>query len=184
VVPGALTPRIWGRLAFVVLMTAIVQVSVFNQLSLHGAHPDGFLLLAVMLGLLAGPQQGAVLAFAVGLVADLLVQTPFGLSCLTYVLVAFGVGSLASLSGTRAPNGFRVLVGLAGGVVGSLLFDALRLLLDQPGIAPRQMLLVCLVVGSANAILAVPVANTLTWVLRASAARRDLAGVTGGSASR
>jgi rod shape-determining protein MreD len=165
-------------------MTSIVQVGLLNRITVHGAHPDAFLLLALMLGLLAGAQQGAVLAFAVGLVADLLVQTPFGLSSLCYVLLAFGVGSLSSLVGSRAPNGVRVLVGLAGGVVGSLLFDGLRLLLNQQGIPPRQLLVVCLVVGVSNAIGAIPVAITLTWVLRTSAAGREFVGVTGGSAVR
>ena len=74
-----------------------------NEIVVGGAHPDLFLLLAISAGLAAGPQRGAVMAFALGLVADLFVQTPYGLSSLCYVLVAFaiGLGGRASRPGGR-----------------------------------------------------------------------------------
>ncbi len=177
-----MTARTWGRLAFVLLMAAIVQVGILDRMDVHNAHPDVFLILVVMLGVMGGAQRGAVLAFAAGLVADLLVSTPFGLSCLCYVLLAFAAGSFASLWGARLLNGWRVVIGAVGGVVGALLYAGLLALLDQPGVPPGQVLVVCLVVAVSNAILAVPAALTLSWVLRTSVSGRDLAGVVGGSA--
>ena len=53
-----------------------------------------FLTVAVATGLVTGAEGGALMGFAVGMVADLFVQTPLGLSALTFSLVGFTVGSL------------------------------------------------------------------------------------------
>ena len=83
-----MTLRTWARLAVVVLAAVLVQVGLLNQIVIGGAHPDAFLMLAISAGLVAGPQRGAILGFTLGLVADVFVQTPYGLSSLCYVLVA------------------------------------------------------------------------------------------------
>ena len=55
--------------------------------------PDFMMLLAVCAGFVAGPDKGAVVGFAAGLVSDLFLQsTPFGLSALAACLAGFVVG--------------------------------------------------------------------------------------------
>src|ERR1039458_5307813 len=87
----------WGRLAGDNALPVVIQTGLLDQLVIGGAHPDIFVLLAVVAGLAAGPQRGAVAAFSIGLVADLFVRTPFGLSSLCYVLLAFVTGLAAVL---------------------------------------------------------------------------------------
>jgi rod shape-determining protein MreD len=176
--------RAWGRIAFVVVVTVVAQVGLVNGLVIEGAHPDLFLLLAIVAGLTAGPQRGAVIAFFVGLVADLFVLTPFGLSSLVYVFVAFGVGAVASLPGGRAPNSFRLIIAIAGGVAGTLLFAGIGALIGQPQLPSPQLISVLLVVAVSSAVLVIPAASLMSWAVDAGHASRDLAGVPGGSALR
>jgi len=133
---------------------------------------------------MAGPQRGAVIAFVVGLVADLFVVTPFGLSALVYVLVAFGVGAAASLAGGRAPYSFRMVMAAAGGIAGVLLFAGIGVLIGQPQLPSHQLLAVVGVVAIANALLALPAAMLMSWAVSSGPASRELAPSSGGSALR
>jgi rod shape-determining protein MreD len=164
-------------------VTIIVQEAILNGIVLGGAHPDAFLLLAVAAGLTAGPQQGAVIAFAIGIVADLFVLTPFGLSALVYVLVAFSVGAAASLPGGRAPYSFQMLVAFVAGIVGTLLFAGVSALLGQPKLPGHALLSVSAVVAIANVILVIPAVAAMSRAITIGPTR-DLAAVPGGSAAR
>jgi rod shape-determining protein MreD len=176
--------RVWSRLAAVIVVTAIAQVGFVNGLVIEGAHPDLFLLLAVVAGLTAGAQRGAVIAFVVGLVADLFVLTPFGMSSLVYVLVAFGAGAAASLPGGRAPISFRMILAAAGGIAGTLLFSGIGALIGQPHLPRHQLVAVVAVVAISDAILVIPAAAVVSWAVNAGPAARELAPVSGGSALR
>jgi rod shape-determining protein MreD len=177
------TGRAWLRLVVVIVVTAVLQVGVLDGLEVHGAHPDGFLLVAIAAGLVAGPQRGAVIAFVVGLVADLFVLTPFGLSALVDVLVAFGVGSAAALPAGRAPYSFRMVMAFAGGITGTLLFAVISALLGQPKLSSHELVVVVAVVAIANVVLVVPAAAAMSWAVNVGPSR-DLAAVSGGSAVR
>jgi rod shape-determining protein MreD len=135
--------RTWGRLVIVTLAAAVIQVGVLNGIVVDGAHPDLFLLLAISAGLAGGPQRGAVMGFALGLVADLFVQTPYGLSSLCYVLVAFGVGLAAGIPSGRAPLGFQLATALVGGIGGTLLYAGLGTLIGQPSVPHHQLATGC-----------------------------------------
>jgi rod shape-determining protein MreD len=178
------TTKAWSRLAVVIVVTVIAQVGLVDGLVVEGAHPDLFLLLAIVAGLAAGPQRGAVIAFVVGLVADLFVLTPFGLSSLVDVLVAFGVGASASLQRGRAPYSFRVIVAVAGSVAGTLLFSGIGALVGQPHLPRPQLVSVLAVVTITNAILVVPAAAVMAWAVNVGPASRNVAALSGGSAQR
>ena len=168
-----MTLRTWRRLFVIGFAVLILQVGLFQQVSIGGAHPDLFLLLAISAGLLAGPQYGAVVGFLTGLVADLFVVTPFGLSALCYVILAFTIGHTASLPGGRAPYTFRVAATFVASVGGTLLFAGLAILMGQPHIPRSQLLNVILVVSSANAILAIPATSALRWVFSGTSKSRS-----------
>ncbi len=82
----------WARLALVVAAGLILQVSVLDQITVLGAHPDVMILIAAAAGMAAGPQRGAIAGFVAGLAADLVINLPYGLSALTFVLLGFGTG--------------------------------------------------------------------------------------------
>ena len=70
------------RAGLVVLAFALVQQTLMLDLRSGGVHPDIMVLLPILAGLVGGPARGASMGFASGLVADLFLPTPFGLSAL------------------------------------------------------------------------------------------------------
>ena len=65
-----------------------------KSIHIDQVRPDAMLLLTIVSALIAGPERGAVLGFAAGVLVDLTLQTPFGLSALVLCLVGFAVGQL------------------------------------------------------------------------------------------
>jgi rod shape-determining protein MreD len=175
--------RTWGRLAVVALAVVLVQVCVLNQITIGGAHPDALLLLAVSAGLVAGPQRGAVMGFALGLVADVFVQTPYGLSSLCYVLVAFAVGLATGTVTTRPTFGFQAATALLGGVGGTLLFACLGTLIGQPSVPRHQLAVIAVVVAGGCVLFANLAYRLIEWTLAvAPGAHRDAGAFASGSA--
>ena len=68
-----------GRAAAVVLTALVLQASLFARFSFEGARPEVLVLVALMAGFVAGPDDGAVMGFAAVLAFDIVVKTPFGL---------------------------------------------------------------------------------------------------------
>ncbi|HVC24702.1 MAG TPA: rod shape-determining protein MreD [Acidimicrobiales bacterium] len=175
----------WSRLALVALVGLVLQVAVFDQIVVHGAHPDVLVLLAAAAGAVAGSARGATIGFVVGLVADLVLPTPYGLSALAFVLVGFAAGLVRTLPGDRDGRGVQVATCVAGGTAGTLLYAVLGDLLGQPGMLDRQGAVVVLVVTAGAFVLAAPCVGSLRWVM--GAADRTLEGhpmPSGGSATR
>ena len=76
------------------LVALTLQLGVASSITFFGVQADLLLLVAIAAGIAAGPDRGAAIGFAAGLAYDLMLQTPFGLSALTYALIAYLVGSL------------------------------------------------------------------------------------------
>ncbi|MFZ2056387.1 MAG: rod shape-determining protein MreD [Acidimicrobiales bacterium] len=178
-----MTLRTWGRLGLIALVAVFVQVGILNQIVVGGAHGDVFLLLAISAGLVAGPQRGAEMAFALGLVADVFVQTPYGLSSLCYVLVAFAVGLATGAMNRRPTLGFQVAAALLGGVGGTLLFAGLGTLIGQPSVPRHQLVIIVAVVAAGCMLLANLACRLLEWAVAvAPGAHRDAGAFASGSA--
>jgi rod shape-determining protein MreD len=165
--------RVWVRVLLLIVCAAIFQVAVLDNIVIHYAHADVMLLVAIGAGLAGGAQNGAVAAFVTGLVADLFVDTPFGVSALTFVLVAFAVGLAASASGPadRAGEGFRFAAALLGGAGGTLLYAGISYTLDQPLALAGNIVTTVLVVTLGNVIMALPVLAAVRWAFSPPADR-------------
>lgn len=149
------------RMSFLLALALIFQLSVASRIELFGVQGDVMLLVAVAAGLAAGPERGAALGFAAGLCFDLFLQSPFGLSALTYALVAYIAGSLQDsvlratwwipVATAAAASGLGVILyGVFGTVVGE---DLLRL----------SLLRIAVVVGTLNAVAAPVVLRAVRW---------------------
>ncbi|HET7487640.1 MAG TPA: rod shape-determining protein MreD [Acidimicrobiales bacterium] len=152
------------KLGVVYFVALALHQSLFVSLRIGDVHPQVMLLLAVAAGLLAGPEEGALVGFGAGLLADLFVQTPLGLSALTFALVGFVVGSIQSgiihsawwigpVTALVASVAGIVLYGLTGAVVGQAHFVTPRLAVTAAG------------VGVMNALIALPVMRAMSWAL-------------------
>jgi rod shape-determining protein MreD len=155
--PGVLAARV----SFVLVIALVLQVSVVAGLRLFGVQGDLMLLVAISAGLAAGPDRGAAIGFASGLAYDLMLQTPFGLSALTYCVIAFVVGSLQD-SVLRAAWWIPVATAAAGSVVGVILYVVFGTMVgvDFVGVSIPK---VAIVVGLLNAIAASPTIRVVRW---------------------
>jgi rod shape-determining protein MreD len=142
------------RVSFLLVVALTLQVAVAPDLRVFGVQGDLMLLIAVAAGLAAGPEQGAAVAFASGIAYDLLLQTPFGLSALTYALLAFVIGSLQDTV-LRAAWWIPLAIATAGSVVGVILYVVLGTVVGVEflGVSIPK---VALLVGILNAIVAAP----------------------------
>jgi len=178
-----MTVRMWLRLASVLAIAALVQVAILDGIVVAGAHPDLMLTVAIAAGLALGAQRGAVVGFVAGLVADLFLPTPFGLSALSFVLVAFFVGLASALSGGRASIAAQLTTALLAGIGGTLLFAVLATLIGQPSLPRHDLVQVVAMVSAGCIVLIVPAHRAIEWsALALSGARRDPSAFVAGTA--
>lgn len=152
------------RLPLVFVVVLALQKSVLADVDVRDVRPDALLLFAVCAGLVAGSEVGAVVGFAVGLVADLFVLAPLGLSALVFSLVGYAVGSFRNnlirelwwmppVTAFIASAGGVVLYAVVGAVVGEAQFV-------RPELATTALL-----VGAMNAVLSVFLVRVTDWAL-------------------
>lgn len=150
------------RLPLVVVAALVVQLSVLSGLRISGVHPELMLALAVSVGLVAGPARGATAGFFIGLVTDLFLVTPFGLSALTFTLVGFGSGLLQA-SVLRPSWWLPPVITLAASAAGVLLYAVIGATLGQRQMLHDGLAAIVAVVALANAVLAPIVMRVVGW---------------------
>jgi rod shape-determining protein MreD len=179
------TPKVWGRVALVALVALLAQVGVLDQIVVLGAHPDVMVVLAGAAGAVGGPSRGAMIGFVLGLVADLVVPTTYGLSSLTFVLVGFAAGLVRSLPGDRDGRSVQVATCVAASAVGTLLYALLGALLGQSVSLGQQVVYATLVVTVGAVVLGVVASGVMRWALRGADRGEPAHPVpSGGSATR
>jgi rod shape-determining protein MreD len=87
------TPRIFFRLAVIVIVGVLLQLSFFSRVAVFHTSPDVLPALVVSLGLLGGSMTGAVSGFSIGLLVDCLLVEALGATS----LVLLSTGYLAGL---------------------------------------------------------------------------------------
>jgi rod shape-determining protein MreD len=117
-----------ARIALIVFVVAILQVSAFSSISILGAAPDVLLVTLIAVGLLRGAIAGAVAGFAAGLIVDVATLGTLGVTSLLLTLAAFWAGRYGETTGrgrTHAPLvaalAATVFVDVGGYVLDSLL---------------------------------------------------------------
>lgn len=152
------------RMALVVLGALLLQSTLLDGVQLRGVGPDLMLLVPVAFGIAAGSERAAVIGFAAGLVADLFLQTPFGLSALTYSLVGYGVGSLQG-NVIRATWWIAPLTATVGSAAGVLAFATLGVMVGQDHLVSSELPLVAVLVAFLNAPLSIPAVRAAVWAV-------------------
>lgn len=87
------TTKSAARIAGLVLLFTILQISFFSQIELLGTSMWILPACAAIFGLLGGSLIGATVGFAIGFLGDALTDGPLGSACLIFM----GVGYLAGL---------------------------------------------------------------------------------------
>jgi rod shape-determining protein MreD len=153
-----------GRLSLVVLLFVVVQETVMLDIRIGGVHPDIMVLLPIVAGLVGGPSRGATIGFSTGLVSDLFLPTPFGLSALVGCLLGFGTG-LATQALDRTAGWLAPVAALGGSALYELTYGSLGSVLGQPQMLHVALARIVVVVSVTNAVLAIPAVRLMSWGL-------------------
>lgn len=150
-----------GRVALVGFVTLLLQVALFSDLNVSGGRPNLLLLFAIVAGMESDAERGAIAGFAAGLVFDLLLDTPAGLSALTLTFVGWGAGAAKD---AVLRSSWVITVGLvaAASAVGTLLYAGLALVFGVTVEAGRLPAIVG-IIAVVNALLSRPMRWALRW---------------------
>ena len=157
--PSPLTVAV--RTSFVLITLLTVQLGVLEGFEIFGVQADLMLLAAIAAGVAAGPDRGAAIGFAAGILYDLMLHTPFGLSALTYALMAYLVGSLQD-SVLRAAWWIPVATATAASFVGVILYGVLATVLGEE-LVGWDLVRTALIVALLNTIFAPVVVRAMRW---------------------
>ena len=86
-----MTRRVLSIIAIVVT-ALLLQSTVFAELKFLGVRPELMYLVTIIIAILEGPQEGAVVGFAGGMAQDFMLNQPKGITALTLTLVGYAVG--------------------------------------------------------------------------------------------
>src|SRR6266436_10357522 len=78
--------------SLLILTALLLQTTLLPHLALFRVVPDLMLVVVICIGLVRGPSSGATAGFVGGMLRDLLLDAPTGLSALAYVTVGYVVG--------------------------------------------------------------------------------------------
>ncbi len=156
------TRRDAARLTLVVFGFVVVQQTVMLDIRIGGVHPDVMVLLPITAGIIGGPARGATVGFGTGLVADLFLPTPFGLSALVGCVLGFAVG-LATVALDRTAWWLAPMAALGGSALYEVTYGALGSVLGQPQMLHVALVRIVVVVSVTNAVLAWPAVRVMAW---------------------
>ncbi|MET0736965.1 MAG: rod shape-determining protein MreD [Acidimicrobiales bacterium] len=147
----------------VVLVTALLlQVAVVPWLTIAGVQVDLLLLVTLAAGLSGGPERGARVGFVAGILWDLVVVGPFGLSALTYCLAGYFVGS--AQRSVVGPTWWAPIPGAALAGAASVFFYAtVGAVFGYEEWLDGQTLVIAGVVALSAAVLVLPAIRILAW---------------------
>ena len=162
----------WARtvlkVALLLAVGILLQTTFGDDLRVDDVAPDLLMLLAVCAGFVAGPDTGAVVGFAAGLVSDLFLQsTPFGLSALAACLAGFVVG-WAGTEVLRSRLFMVPLVAAGGTALGVVLFVVVGYLVGQSQLMAgggHWLAGVALVEACYAALFSLPAFVMMRWAL-------------------
>jgi rod shape-determining protein MreD len=154
------------RLALVIVAAVVLQTTVFSTgLRVFGVVPDIGLVLTVAIAYQQGSERGAAFGFAAGLAIDLFLDTPIGLSALSFALVGYGVGVVKS--GVVRSSRWNVpIMGFVGGIAGGALFVCVGALAGQDQLLAFRSVKVIVIAGVYDALLAFVAFPIARWATR------------------
>ena len=160
-----ITWRIALRIAVIIAIAVVLQVSFFSFIDLLGASPDFLSVVIVSIGLLGGGVIGAVCGFAAGLLLDSVLLQTLGVSA----LVLLSIGYLAG----RYREGFEVTNSLTPAILagaltllGTAAFAAIQLMLGVETPVSLLVLREIVVKGLLAFLLALPFYPLIRRILR------------------
>jgi rod shape-determining protein MreD len=152
------------RIVLVMLLLLELQLHVVDGVRIAGRHPLILLLIPIGAALEGDGSRAAVAGFATGLLLDLFLETPLGLSALVFAIVGYGVASFER-GVIRADKWLQPAVaGVASGL-GVVGLGAAAALFGQPEYFRLSLIGAVAVVAVTNTIIATPTVWLVRWAL-------------------
>lgn len=152
------------RIAIVLLAILEVQLHIVDGIAIFGHHPLIFLLIPIAAALEGDASRAAIAGFVAGLMLDLYLETPLGLSALVFAIVGYGVATFERgvIRADRwlqpAVAGFASAAGVVGIGIAAAIFG-------RPEYFRLSLIGSVIIVGVFNAIVATPVIRLVRWAL-------------------
>lgn len=152
------------RVILVLLLLLELQLHVVDGIRIAGRHPMILLLVPIAAALEGDGTRGAVAGFVAGLVLDLYLETPLGLSALVFAIVGYGVAAFER-GVIRADRWLQPAVaGVASGL-GVIGLGIAAAVFGQPEYFRVSLIGAVFVVAVTNTIVATPVVRLVRWAL-------------------
>lgn len=136
----------------IILTAELLQSTLFAR-AFFGVAPDLLLVVVISFAILEGPTSGAIAGFSAGLLRDLLLDAPKGITGLAYLLVGYVVGAIRPY--VQSMSVFVPVAGIfSGSLFGSALYEILRALLGQQNLPLSRQLRVVILTATYNTLLA------------------------------
>jgi rod shape-determining protein MreD len=149
------SPAVGIRVALIVFVVAILQVSAFSAVRVAGGGPDVLLVTLVSIALLRGAVTGAIVGFAAGLIVDVTTLGTLGLTSLLLTLAGYWAGRYGETTGRS-----RAYAPLVATVAATVLIElggyGLHSMLGEP-VSARAILVALPATVLCSALLAYPV---------------------------
>ena len=150
-----MSPAVGIRIALVVFVVTILQVSAFSAVAVGGGGPDVLLVTLVSIAMLRGAVTGAITGFAAGLIVDVTTLGTLGVTSLLLTLAGYWAGRYGETTGRS-----RAHAPLVATVVATVLIEVggygLHSMLGEP-VAVRTVLVTLPATVIWTALLAYPV---------------------------
>ena len=143
------------RIVALVFVAVVLQLAIVSQIDLFGSNADLLPLVALAVGLRAGPIPGSVTGFLLGLVADMALIQTLGVTSLLLIAVGYLAGRYRELRDTSHAL-LPIVAGLAATLVYGVGFAVVQFLLgvQSPvsGLLARDIVITALL----NSAVAIP----------------------------
>lgn len=158
-------------IAAIVITAVLLQSTVFAQLRLLGVRPELLILVTIVLALLEGPTEGAVVGFVSGLAQDLFLNQPKGITALTLTLLGYAVGMARQFISSPSPLVPTIVVAI-GTAAGMIFYEVVSFLLGTFDASAAEGLRVALLTAAYNAVLTPILYPLLRRIVEGSRPRR------------
>lgn len=156
--------RSWLALLLVLVSAVVVQSTLLAQVRPLGVSANVVLASVAAVGLTGGAVRGATYGFFAGLVIDLLLTLPAGVSALVYALVGFALGWAVERLGAPALWAALLAVGVAS-VVGVAAYAVIERALGSVTFSWLFLLRTAGLVGCYNLVLAIVIVPIVRGVM-------------------
>ena len=117
-------------LTAVIVTSLLLQSTIFAQVKLLGVRPELMYIVTILMAILEGPNEGAIVGFAGGMAQDFLLNQPKGITALTLTLLGYTVGLARQYIVSPSPLLPTILVAV-GTFAGMVFFEVVSFLLGE-----------------------------------------------------